>query len=253
MTKKGSGAPPWMVTFADLMSLLVTFFVLLLSVSEIDAEKYRQIAGAMKVAFSGTAFIQLSTTPGSTPSATPQTPVPVSPPQPKQEQEPAPADGVDHDLQRFEQGLSEQLKQGLLEVNRNREGELMISFRHEAAFESGSEVLLPQFLPVVDRIAGLIATTHGTVVVAGHTDDRPINTPRFRSNWDLSAARAASVVHRLLEMHKIEPKRLIVEGFADTRPVVPNDNEQNRARNRRVEIRIKDHRAGNGGNTGETS
>ncbi len=249
MGKKVSGAPAWMVTFADLMSLLVTFFVLLLSVSEIDAAKYRQIAGSLRATFTGTSYIAVNAPAGS--SVAP-TPAPVTPAEPTPESPPTPTDGADHDLQRFEQGLSEELRQGLLEVNRNREGELVITFRHEAAFESGSEVLLPQFLPVVDRIAGLIATTQGTVVVAGHTDDRPINTVRFRSNWDLSAARAASVVHRLLEMHKIEPTRLIVEGFADTQPLVPNDNEQDRARNRRVEIRIKDHRAGNGSNKGDT-
>ena len=250
--KKDKGAPAWMVTFADLMSLLVTFFVLLLSMSQIDAEKYRQIASAMKVAFSGNAFIQRTNAPVAPPTEVPAPETEVQPaPTEAPPAESVPAPEQDRDLQRFEEALSQQIQQGLLEVSRNRDGELVISFRHEAAFESGSEVLLPQFLPVVDHIAELIAATHGTVVVAGHTDDRPINTARFRSNWDLSAARAASVVHRLLALHRIDPTRLIVEGFADTRPLAPNDSEQNRARNRRVEIRIKDL-AANGRSKGET-
>lgn len=231
-----------MVTFADLMALLTTFFVLLLSVSQIDAQRYRQIAGSLERAFGIQWLVQRSESPGhevlmeGKPEGVTE-PMAVMPPAaPEETTEPQ----MDHNLQRFRNDLLQDIRRELLEVSRNTEGELQISFRHEAAFESGSEVLLPQFRPVVDRIGQLIATTRGAVVVAGHTDDRPISTPRFRSNWDLSTARAVSVVHRLLEMHTVEANRLIAEGFGDTRPLLPNDSEGNRAHNRRVEIRIKD-------------
>ncbi|WP_127475470.1 flagellar motor protein MotB [Sulfurivermis fontis] len=244
MTTKKSrgGAPSWMVTFADLMALLTTFFVLLLSVSQIDAQRYRQIAGSLERAFGIQWLTQRSESPGhevlmeGKPSGMVE-PLEVTPPAaPEDAVEPA----LDHNLERFHTGLLDDIRDELLEVSRNTEGELLISFRHEAAFESGSEVLLPRFRPVVDRIGRLIATTHGTVIVAGHTDDRPISTARFRSNWDLSTARAVSVVHRLLEMHTVAAERLIAEGYGDARPLLPNDSEANRARNRRVEIRIKD-------------
>lgn len=236
------GAPVWMVTFADLMALLTTFFVLLLSVSQIDAQRYRQIAGSLERAFGIQWLLQRSESPGREvlvegKPESPVEPLEVMPPAlPEEVTEPQ----VDNNLQQFRDGLLQDIQRELLEVSRNSEGELLISFRHEAAFESGSEVLLPQFLPVVDRIGRLIATTAGTVIVAGHTDDRPISTPRFRSNWDLSTARAVSVVHRLLELHTVEAARVIAEGFGETRPLLPNDSDTNRARNRRVEIRIKD-------------
>lgn len=228
-----SGAPVWMVTFADLMALLTTFFVLLLSISQIDAQRYRQIAGSLERAFGIQWLEQRSESPGhevlmeGKPEGMPDSAAVAEPQQ-------------DHNLLRFRDGLMDALRHDRLEVSRNTEGELQISFRHEAAFESGSDVLLPDFHPVIDRIGDLIATTQGTVTVAGHTDDRPISTARFRSNWDLSTARAVSVVHRLLERHTVAAGRLIAAGFGATRPLLPNDSEANRARNRRVEIRIKD-------------
>lgn len=236
-------APAWMVTFADLMALLTTFFVLLLSVSEIDAQRYRQIAGSLERAFGIQWLEQRSESPGHEVllEGKPQGVVELkiqAPPTPPPEEVAEPQE--DRNLLRFRDGLMDALRNELLEVSRNAEGELLISFRHEAAFESGSDILLPDFHPVIDRIGGLIATTRGSVIVAGHTDDRPISTARFRSNWDLSTARAVSVVHRLLEMHTVAADRLIAEGFGETRPLLPNDSEANRARNRRVEIRIKD-------------
>jgi len=236
------GAPVWMVTFADLMALLTTFFVLLLSVSQIDAQRYRQIAGSLERAFGIQWLTQRSESPGHEVlmEGKPAGVLEAFDVPPSTVPDEADKPVADHNLQRFHAGLEEDIRHELLEVGRNAEGELLISFRHEAAFESGSDVLLPRFRPVVDRIGRLIATTHGTVIVAGHTDDRPISTARFRSNWDLSTARAVSVVHRLLEMHTVAAERLIAEGYGDARPLLPNDSESNRARNRRVEIRIKD-------------
>jgi chemotaxis protein MotB len=237
-----SGAPIWMVTFADLMALLTTFFVLLLSISQIDAQRYRQIAGSLERAFGIQWLEQRSESPGHEVlmEGKPEGLVEAGAVQPPV----VPADVAgpqeDHNLLRFRDGLMDALRHERLEVSRNAEGELLIRFRHEAAFESGSDILLPDFHPVIDRIGDLIATTRGTVTVAGHTDDRPISTARFRSNWDLSTARAVSVVHRLLERHAVADSRLIAEGFGATRPLLPNDSEANRARNRRVEIRIKD-------------
>ncbi len=240
--KRNQGAPSWMVTFADLMALLTTFFILLLSMSEIDAQKYRAISGALREAFSsGYNLVQRNTQPasGNAPPAVielPPTPMPERQPSAA----PDPTAEAAQNLERFTEGLKGDIAQGLVEVSRNHEGQLQISFRHEAAFESGSADLRPGFVPVIERIGHLITTTRGQVIIAGHTDDRPINTPRFRSNWDLSAARAVSVVHSLLDRRLVDEQRLRVEGFADTRPLVPNTDDLNRARNRRVEIRILD-------------
>lgn len=237
--RREKGAPAWMVTFGDLMALLATFFILLLSFSKIDAQQYKNIAGSMERAF-GVQWIKEmaeSRSRGESPlreqdkSLIKPLDKPVPPPDPLTKLQ-----------RRVQERLQPQLDQGLLEVRR-REGELIISFRHEAAFESGSEILVPRFRPIIDRIAGLLAQTEGQIVVAGHTDDVPIMTPRFRSNWDLSTARAVSVVHQLLEKGRLPAGRLIAQGHAASRPLAPNDDAAGRAKNRRVEIRIKDEPA----------
>ncbi|MHA7834660.1 MAG: OmpA family protein, partial [Algiphilus sp.] len=88
-------------------------------------------------------------------------------------------------------------------------------------------------------VASMVRDGDYTVTVAGHTDDLPITTERFRSNWELSAARAVSVAHQVLDTQHIPPEALQVSGFADARPLVANDSVENRARNRRVEIIIE--------------
>ena len=91
---------------------------------------------------------------------------------------------------------------------------------------------------MIQEMAGLIVSNDGQVTVAGHTDNVPISTDRFRSNWDLSTARAVSVAHELLENAPLDEARFVVIGHADTRPLAPNDTVENRARNRRVDISI---------------
>jgi len=98
---------------------------------------------------------------------------------------------------------------------------------------------LPSTLEILDRVAKALAETNGQLMVSGHTDDVPISTGRYRSNWDLSSARASSVVHYLLKNKLIAPGRISATGYADSRPLVPNNSAENRATNRRVEITIR--------------
>src|SRR5690606_4463250 len=98
--------------------------------------------------------------------------------------------------------------------------------------------LAEEYYEVMDEIRAVLMVRPGRIQVQGHTDNLPIKTGRFRSNWDLSSMRAVSVAHELMRGDNISQDRFEVTGFADTRPLVPNDNEANRARNRRVEIVI---------------
>ena len=93
-------------------------------------------------------------------------------------------------------------------------------------------------LPALVKLAKVLAVNKGQILVAGHTDNAPISTARIRSNWDLSTQRAVSVVHYLLEVSIINPARITAQGFADSRPLDPNDTPEHRARNRRVEISV---------------
>jgi len=91
---------------------------------------------------------------------------------------------------------------------------------------------------LIDTLAYALREGDARVIVAGHTDDLPISTERFRDNWDLSSARAVSVIRELINRHGVDPSRLEAKGYADTRPLVANDSIANRARNRRIEIEI---------------
>ena len=116
-----------------------------------------------------------------------------------------------------------------------------LRFPEKVTFFSGVADLQKDIQPTLDRIASIISKTEAQdkIVVTGHTDSVPISTYRFRSNWDLSAARAVSVVHRILRNKNIDRKRVLAVGSADVNPLANNDTWENRALNRRVEIRIE--------------
>lgn len=251
-SSKSSGAPGWIVTFADLMSLLLTFFILLLSFSEIDAGRYREIAGAMQSAFSAEqvrSYLNLIGIEQETPRARVLQDI-SSPPAEREEAakedaapESAPSETpspppADRALTQLKDTLNRELAQGLVEVEA-AEGGVIIRLPERASFPPGSATMTAQIPPILDKVVPSIALLTGKIVVSGHTDDVPITTDRFRSNWDLSAARAVSVVHYLTRQIQIAEHRLVVQGMADTRPLAPNDTPANRARNRRVEIVVE--------------
>ncbi|RMH40065.1 MAG: flagellar motor protein MotB [Gammaproteobacteria bacterium] len=274
------GLPAWMGTFSDLMSLLMSFFVLLLSFSEMDVLKYKQIAGSMKNAFGvqnqikvkdipkGTSVIAQEFRPGKPEPTIIETIQQRTDEITKesldfetQEEEPQAQDDKgekgagDANLQELElssaaptektealakqlaSALKEELNSGQIEIEAHG-GIVVIRIREKGSFPSGSARLRRQFKPVIAKIRDILVTTKGEIRVAGHTDDRPIRTPLYPSNWELSGARAASVVRELLKGGKLDKKRFSIYGLADTRPLVPNTTEDNRARNRRVEIWI---------------
>ncbi|MBK5968211.1 flagellar motor protein MotB [Thiorhodovibrio winogradskyi] len=244
------GLPGWMATFADLMALLLCFFVLLLSFSEMDIHKYKQIAGSMKMAFGvqrevdvqaipmGTTVISPDFSPGQpTPTlaqelrqqTTDETKSELGPDQMRKELEAA--------AQEIAAALEQEIEQGLIAVEVVGE-EILIRIREKGSFASGSARLQDSFLPILDKIAETLSVTTGNLIVAGHTDDLPINTLQFPSNWVLSAARAAAVVHHIGESQPDLAPRMQIRAYADTRPVATNDTPEGRAENRRVEIVI---------------
>ncbi len=248
------GAPPWVVTFADLMSLLLALFVLLLSFAEMDVVKYKQMAGAMREAFGvhkETRLAGVVEIDGSVhrDRARVVLPVPLAEnvsPEPEREaferrdrQDPDPAEPQTGEVtESVKEAMANEIARALIDVE-EADGAIVVRFQDTTAFQSGSESLSDMFLPTLAKLGEILADTEGDILVAGHTDDVPISTGRFRSNWDLSTARAVSVVHYLLANTPIDPGRLTVQGFGDSRPLVPNDSEEGRAANRRVEIIVR--------------
>lgn len=236
----------WLATFADLMSLLMCFFVLLLSFSEMDLEKYRQIAGSLRTAFGvqrqvkaheppkGTSFIAQEFTPG----RPVQIPVDIT----KQEGDKANGENEDtkdakiaETIEKLSELLAPEIESGTIEMV-TIEGEVVVRIREGDTFDSGSARLQKSFHPILQRLVDGLDENSGKLVVAGHTDNVPIATRAYPSNWVLSSARAASVVHHLSEIGEFQPGQIEMRAYADTRPLADNALPENRARNRRVEI-----------------
>tara|TARA_Y100000780_G_scaffold76609_1_gene69012 strand:- start:14 stop:928 length:915 start_codon:yes stop_codon:yes gene_type:complete len=255
------GIPAWVMTFADLMSLLMCFFVLLLSFSEIDARKFKQIAGELSAAFGvqrevpaleipmGTSPIFDKFSPGK-PEPTPVDSVrqQTTEQDPKLEtlREELEADvqkqvqdttkeQIDTSMDALRDVLENELAQGRLQLENDRK-RIIIRVEEKGSFPSGSAEMTPEFQDMLDRIATVLAELPGEITIEGHTDNIPINTSRFQSNWDLSAARASSVANALLYNETIKPERMRVQGYAETRPRASNEWPETRALNRRVEI-----------------
>lgn len=223
-SRRQSGAPAWMVTYADTMGILLAFFIMLVTFSTVDSTKYRHIVDSMEKNFGPNAAEKLQ-------EVLVQT-----------EQEALtrqPTLTTNSLRQQLLSTLDQEIKQGMVDVSKNNE-RIVIRFPERFAFPTASETLTEQFSPVIAKIVVLLEKTRGSIIVAGHTDDVPINNERFRSNWELSSSRAVSVIHALLAQSNIPATRFVAEGHAETQPLAPNINAANRASNRRVEISIKD-------------
>ena len=277
------GLPGYMGTFADLMSLLMCFFVLLLSFAEMDVQKFKQIAGSMEKAFGvqnilevkdipkGTSVIALEFRPGR-PEPTPidtimqqtidmtQTELDFQPGDADQAGGHDKTDGQlsggdtqqeaqkQQEVQKQQEqsnalakALAEQMKaqiqDGAIEVEALGQ-QIIIRIREKAAFPAGSAFLQPQFWPVIRKVASLLKDVPGEITVSGHTDNIATENELFQSNWDLSSQRAVAVAHQMIKVPGFDGKRLVVQGMADSQPLVPNTNPDNRRMNRRVEISI---------------
>ncbi|WP_303290134.1 flagellar motor protein MotB [Marinobacter sp. SS5-14b] len=253
------GIPAWVVTFADLMSLLMCFFVLLLSFSEIDAQKFKQIAGELSKAFGVQREVPALEIPqGTSPIFDTFSPAPPQPTvvneikQTTTDQQPelqtlkspdeqavqeAVQDKMDASTARILEVLEPAIIDGRINVSQEQR-RIVIRIEEKGSFPSGSAQLTWEFEGLLLDMAEVLADMPGDLAIEGHTDDVPIRTDRFYSNWDLSAARAAAVANVLLAREQVSPDRLRVTGLADTEPRVPNSSDDNRAKNRRVEIVI---------------
>ncbi|MEM6985313.1 MAG: flagellar motor protein MotB [Pseudomonadota bacterium] len=340
--------PGWLATFADLMSLLMCFFVLLLSFSEMDVQKYKRVAGSMKFAFGVQREVQAKTIPKGTSiiaqefsagkpvptivksvqqittdqykqnldfndsdttnnkssgeessgnqtdnpnesdsdSAPPQaqqseafneaqlqaiaearaeamqeeqlkiamqmaqeivaqqqnpgeTPVRVSEGQVQRRLKEAAEARAESKLETVKRRLQNEIDEGVVEVV--REGnKVIVRLREQGFFNTARAQVNSQFQPVLARVGRALSDVPGSLVVAGHTDNVPISNDEFRSNWELSAARAANVVHYLTTRGGIGKDRVEMRAHAEVKPIADNATAENRARNRRVEVVVMD-------------
>lgn len=143
---------------------------------------------------------------------------------------------LDEQMAKIRMELSEDIAKGLAEVERKGD-QIIVRLAEQGSFRSGFADIQPTFEPLLNRVGKALSSTQGRITVEGHTDNVPIAfSERFQSNWDLSAARSAAVADYLLGGTELQQGRVMVAGFADTRPLGPNDTAEGRSRNRRIEI-----------------
>lgn len=215
----------WMVTFADLIMLLLTFFVMLLSMKAMDRKDTREMFDKYiesdGVENQGGYHEEHLTPDSAAQGARKRALYIVSNAMLKKL--------LRNDYENFRR---------FFEVREDERG-LILAVDSESLFEPGSAELKVQARPILDLAGAVFRKSSNDVLVAGHTDDRPTAGARYPSNWELSAYRALSVRNYLVRTSGVEPSRLAPGGYGDTRPLVPNDSDENRAKNRRVEFIIR--------------
>ncbi|PSU71257.1 flagellar motor protein MotB [Photobacterium phosphoreum] len=281
--KYKKGSPPWMATFADLATLLMCFFVLLLSFSEMDVLKFQQIAGSMKNAFGVQNVLNVNDIPKGTsviaqefrPGRPEPTPIEVimqqtiditkngldfqvgdaereggsrkdvstldsgnndqTSEQLQQQQEQPQAQAVITEA--LTQALAREISDNTVEIESFGQ-QLVIRIKEKGAFPEGSAFLQPKFIPLIQQVTELVKDVPGMIRISGHTDNQPLDSELYRSNWDISSQRAVSVAQAMEQVKGFDRQRMRVVGMADTAPLADNKTSQGRSRNRRVEISI---------------
>ncbi len=235
----------WLVSYADFITLLFAFFVVMYSISAVNEGKYRVLSQTLKAVFSESARsenpIQIGEISRGVGEESPSPGEPLEPEfqieLPEVPNQPPPANAEDvktiNDLsQQFSTALSDLIASEDVIIKQGDDW-LELEIKSRVLFESGEARLERAAVPIIGEVADILQSSANPIQVEGFTDNNPINTPRFPSNWELSAARAASVVH-LLDRYGVQPQRMSAAGFGEHRPVADNSSEEGRQKNRRV-------------------
>jgi len=220
-------SPQWMTTYSDMVTQLLAFFVILFSISTIDVQRFHLLLSAFRASvgvFERGTSLQRMAVVGSPPVAV----APTFTQSPATQQLQAAYEELSRLVARGELGAGVELVP--------EERGLVVRVADRVLFDLGKADLRPDAREVLDRVARVLKGLPNPIRVEGHTDDLPIRTERFPSNWELSTARATTVVRYLIERHGFEPKRLSAAGYGEYHPLVPNRSAADRQRNRRVDI-----------------
>lgn len=229
----GGGMERWLVTYADLITLLMAYFIMVYSLSQLDLAKFRKVVAGFRAAAATMGLMEGASgvLPGGSGVLELEVPPPSSSPS---------ANPLDESLQALAGGIAQQVTAAglgnLVEVRVTQEG-VRVSMAGPLLFDTASADLRPEADPVLQAVARAIRSRRELQVrVEGHADARPIRTYRFPSNWELSSARAGAVVRRLAVLSGADGTRFTIVGYGDSRPVRPGVDPQALAQNRRVEI-----------------
>jgi chemotaxis protein MotB len=234
----------WLVSYADFITLLFAFFVVMFASSQTDKAKAKQISEAVSNALAnGTSMgvpPAVAKILGGTVDDKGQGNAQMKGPGGAQRAaKEAPEDILElgPSLKILSTELASEIKSGKVEINLEPRG-LVVSLKQTAFFPSGADVIDPSTYPIMEKLVGALKGISNPLRIEGHTDSMPIHSSRFRSNWELSAARSIAMMELLSKRFGIDEKRLAIVGFADTSPEASNDTPEGRAKNRRVDIVI---------------
>lgn len=222
LTEEKKGSPEWMITYGDLMTLLLCFFVLLFSMSTIDNQKFKAIISSMQGSLGvldSNLIVELD-------------PIETT----------FPGDVLEKENEEFKKIL-EQINDFIKENNLEKsitltldERGLLIRFLDTVLFDSGKADIKNEAKYIIEMISDVIKQSGKSIRVEGHTDNVPIRTEKFPSNWELSTSRAVNVLKYIIELNDIEPHTISAAGYGEYRPIDTNDTPEGKQRNRRVDI-----------------
>lgn len=225
LEKKSENSGGWLTTFSDLMSLLLTFFILLYSMSNVSEAKFAEASQSMQMALSGGGGSILE---GAAPVV-------------KEAPTPAADNGIDPEVaalyEKVTTYVDENKMNSKVSVNMDKDG-VYVDIQESVLFGSGDAEVSDPGKQTLKKLARLVNTFENKIVIEGYSDNVPIKNSNFDSNWELSSGRAVSVLRYLSEEEGIEPHRLSAKGYGEYNPSVSNDTAENRAKNRRVNIVI---------------
>ncbi|HEX4809410.1 MAG TPA: flagellar motor protein MotB [Bryobacteraceae bacterium] len=218
----------WVISYADFITLLFAFFVVMFATANADKGKARAVSEAVKAALSESKESKVAELVKAA-----------------AEEDKATAGGKPEDVKKelaptaklLSQQLHPEIAKGLIELKMESRG-LVISFKQAALFDSGADVVKPSAIDSIAKVAQAVLGIPNPVRLEGHTDNQPIHNSRFNNNWELSSARSIAMLQLMTSKLNIPVQRLAVSGYADVAPVASNENEDGRARNRRVDVVI---------------
>ncbi|MBW4043847.1 MAG: OmpA family protein [Acidobacteria bacterium] len=228
----------WLVSYADFITLLFAFFVVLYSTAKADQHKQAQVSQAINSAFQALGLFQSDSKDLAKAALAASADQAVTPMNIVMGEDPM-SPAIQKDLARIKKNLegmlSNQIAQHTVSLKLGRDG-LVISLREAGFYDSGSATPHPGSIKTLDKIADALYRTPYQIRIEGHTDNIPIHTDQFDSNWELSTARATRMTRIFIADHAFDPARLSASGYAEYHPVASNATQEGRAKNRRVDI-----------------
>ncbi|MFN2745952.1 MULTISPECIES: flagellar motor protein MotB [Bacillus] len=229
----------WLIPYADLLTLLLALFIVLFAMSSIDAKKFEMLSKSFNAVFTGgTGMMDYSSF---TEPKTSTTEEGKSPDEPKDIAK-IQKEKDRQSLKKIQDHINQFIKKKNLEKQVNTkltdEG-LLLSIEDNIFFDSGKAEIRPQDVQLAKEVSDLLVLNPPrNIVISGHTDNVPIKNSQFKSNWHLSVMRAVNFMSLLIENPKLDPKIFSAKGYGEYKPIAPNDTEEGRRKNRRVEILI---------------